>query len=131
MTTFALVVSRALALVVPLLAMLVALGLGFAIMTGCTTDYSCGPGACEPCRATESWLVAGWVAQGLLLLVAIGLLALPSARRLRPAVAVGLALAVPVASIGALAVTSWAAESSYCQPGDGWSDGREDYCDVD
>ncbi len=102
--------------------------LGFGVMTGCTNAYSCSTSGCGPCSLTSSLLVGGWVLQGVLLVVALALLLPPVARRVPQRRLLALALVVPLVSVLAFAGVAWAAERSYCRPGQD-SGGRGDYCD--
>ena len=53
--------------VVGFLATIGSFGVGFGVMTSCTNTYSCTSTGCAPCATTETWLVSGWIGQGLLL----------------------------------------------------------------
>jgi hypothetical protein len=66
--------------VVLVLATIGSFGVGFGVLTDCTDTYRCTVTACSPCAATSSWLTAGWIGQGVLLLVGV-VLAVIAARR--------------------------------------------------
>ena len=114
-------------IVTGLLATIGSFGLGFAVMTGCTNAYSCSTGGCSPCSATSALLVGGWVLQGALFVVALALLLPGVVRRLSQRRVLALALVVPLVSVLAFAGVSWAADRSYCRPGE--DSGRDNYCD--
>lgn len=103
--------------------------LGFAVMTDCTNTYSCSTSSCGPCSATNALLVVGWALQGVLFAVALALWLPRVVRRLRRPTLVALALVVPMVSVLAFAGVFWAADRSYCRPGQD-TGGRDDYCDV-
>ena len=103
----------ALAVVVPLmLGTVVAFGVGFGVLTGCTDTFGCTATGCAPCRPASTWLTSGWLAQGVVLVAALVLaVAARRGRRLRNARATGLALAGLSILIGI--VTTAAAVQSY------------------
>lgn len=114
-----LVLARTLALVVTLaLATVGSWGLGFGVMTGCTNTTSA-------CGLTQTVLVAGWVAQGVLLAAAVAVCLRQVARRLAPGRLLALTLLVPVLAGVLFAGTVWASEHSYCR------DRSVDYCAVE
>ena len=114
-----LLLARALALVVTLaLATVGSWGLGFGVMTGCTSTTSA-------CGLTQAVLVAGWVAQGALLAAAVAVCLRRVARRLAPGRLLVATLLVPVLAGVLFAGTVWASEHSYC-----W-DRSVDYCAVE
>lgn len=96
-------------------------------MTDCTNTYSCGPGSCEPCVAANALLVGGWMRQGVLLAVALALWLPRVVRRLHRPTLVAFALVVPMVSVLAFAGVVWAADRSYCRPGQDAA-GYEDHC---
>jgi hypothetical protein len=81
------------------------LGVGFGVMTGCTNTYSCTSTGCQPCATTSAWLTAGWIGQGVLLLVAVALVVLALRHRRLPAVRAA-ALALTPLSVALLVVTT-------------------------
>ena len=91
--------------VVLFLATVGSLGVGFGVMTDCTDTYSCTSNGCQPCATTSAWLTAGWIGQGVLLLVAVALVVL-AARRRRPAAVRATALVLPPLSVALLVVTT-------------------------
>lgn len=113
-----LLLARALALVVTLsLATLGSWGLGFGVMTACTSTT-------DACGVTQAVLVAGWVAQGALLVVALALCLPHLARALPPTRLLTATLLVPVLAGVLFAGTAWVAPRSYCL------DASVDYCGV-
>ena len=91
--------------VVLFLATVGSLGVGFGVMTNCTNTYSCTSTGCEPCATTSAWLTAGWIGQGVLLLVAVALVVL--AVRRRPSAAVrATALVLTPLSVAVVVVTT-------------------------
>ncbi len=91
--------------VVLFLATIGSLGVGFGVMTGCTNTYNCTSTACTPCETTSAWLTAGWIGQGVLLLVAVVLVVLAARRRRLPAVRMA-ALVLPVLGVALIVVTT-------------------------
>jgi hypothetical protein len=81
------------------------LGVGFGVMTGCTNTYSCTSTGCQPCATTSAWLTAGWIGQGVLLLVAVALVVL-ALRHRRLAAVRAAALALTPLSVALLVVTT-------------------------
>ena len=84
--------------VVLLLATVGSVGVGFGVMTNCTTTHSCTATGCAPCETASAWLTAGWVGQGVLLLAGIALVVLAALRRRPRAVRRG-ALALGALSV--------------------------------
>jgi hypothetical protein len=122
MSALLLAIARATGLLVTgYLATVGSFGLGFGVLTECTTDNS-------SCSTTNAVLTGGWVLQGVLLVVALGVCLPPLSRRVRRPVLVVLALAVPVVSIAAFAGVSWVADHSYCHAYSDDGD-RRDQCD--
>ena len=115
-------------LVTGFLATVGSFALGFGVMTGCTNSYSCSTSGCGPCSAASALLLGGWVLQGALFVLAVALLVPLVRRRFRRSTLVVLALVVPLVSVVAFAGVAWAAERSYCRPGQS-SEGHHDYCD--
>jgi hypothetical protein len=103
--------------------------IGFGMMTDCTNNYSCDTTGCAPCEATTRWLNAGWVAQAVLFAASVALL-FPVMRRYRWSTVTGAALAILTASVATFVGTTWAADRSYCQPGDTTrsANGPPNYC---
>ena len=66
--------------VVAFLATVGSFGVGFGVLTDCTNAYRCTVTACAPCAPANAWLTAGWIGQGVLLLVG-AVLAVLAARR--------------------------------------------------
>ncbi|SET73935.1 hypothetical protein [Geodermatophilus poikilotrophus] len=91
--------------VVLFLATVGSVGVGFGVMTDCTNTYSCTSTGCPPCGTTSAWLTAGWIGQGVLLLVGSVLAVLAVRRRRLPAVRVA-ALALTPVSIALVVVTT-------------------------
>ncbi|MGY1762062.1 hypothetical protein ACI79G_11565 [Geodermatophilus sp. SYSU D00779] len=91
--------------VVLFLATVGSLGVGFGVMTNCTNTYSCTSTGCEPCATTSAWLTAGWIGQGVLLLVAVALVVLAVRHRRLPAVR-ATALALTPLSVALVVVTT-------------------------
>ena len=91
--------------VVLFLATVGSLGVGFGVMTSCTNTYGCTSTGCEPCATTSAWLTAGWIGQGVLLLVAVALVVL-TLRRRRPAAVRATALVLTPLSVALLVVTT-------------------------
>jgi len=62
------------------------LAVGFGVLTDCTNACNCTKTACAPCRPAQTWLAAGAIGQGVLLLTSVVLLAVaalrPSTRRI-------------------------------------------------
>jgi hypothetical protein len=81
--------------VVLFLATVGSLGVGFGVMTDCTGAYGCTSTGCAPCAATSAWLTAGWIGQGVLLLVTAALVVLAARRRQLPAVRAAAAVVTP------------------------------------
>lgn len=102
---------------------------GFAVMNDCTNNYSCSTSSCGPCSAANALLVGGWVLQGVLFAVTLALWLPRVVRRIRQPTLVALALVVPMVSVLAFAGVFWAADHSYCRPGQD-TGGRGDYCNV-
>ena len=67
--------------IVGFLATIGSLGVGFGVMTGCTSAYSCTSSGCPPCETTQAWLTAGWIGQGVLLVAGVALVVLTALRR--------------------------------------------------
>ncbi|GAA4675579.1 hypothetical protein [Nocardioides nanhaiensis] len=113
-----LLLARALGLVVALaLATVGSWGLGFGVMTACTSTTAA-------CGVTQAVLVGGWIAQGALLVAAVALCLPRSARALPPARLLTATLLVPVLAGVLFAGTAWVAPRSYCL------DRSVDYCGV-
>jgi hypothetical protein len=91
--------------VVLALATIGSFGVGFGVLTDCTTTYRCTVTACSPCAPTSSWLTAGWIGQGVLLLVG-GVLAVLAARRVALPVVRVAALALGPLSVALIVVTT-------------------------
>jgi hypothetical protein len=91
--------------VVLFLATVGSLGVGFGVMTSCTNTYSCTSTGCEPCATTSAWLTAGWIGQGVLLLVAVALVVL-AARHRRPAAVRATALVLTPLSVAMSVATT-------------------------
>lgn len=91
--------------VVLFLATIGSVAVGFGVMTDCTNVYSCTSSGCAPCATTNAWLTAGWIGQGVLLLVALVLVVLAARRRRLPAVRAA-ALALTPLSIGLVVATT-------------------------
>ena len=81
------------------------LGVGFGVMTNCTNTYGCTSTGCEPCATTSAWLTAGWIGQGVLLLVAVALVVLAVRRRRLPAVRPAALVLTPL-SVALVVVTT-------------------------
>jgi hypothetical protein len=103
---------RASLAVVLLLATFGGFGAGFGVLTGCTNDYGCTVTACAPCATANDWLTAGWIAQGVLLLVGVAS-AVSTARSAWPRAVRVAALGLGPVSIGLFVVTTAMAVSSY------------------
>jgi hypothetical protein len=80
-------------------------GVGFGVMTNCTNTYSCTSTGCEPCATTSAWLTAGWIGQGVLLLVAVALVVLAVRHRRLPAVRATALVLTPL-SVALVVVTT-------------------------
>ena len=80
-------------------------GVGFGVMTNCTNSYSCTSTGCEPCATTSAWLTAGWIGQGVLLLVAVALVVLAVRHRRLPAVRATALVLTPL-SVALVVVTT-------------------------
>jgi hypothetical protein len=91
--------------VVLFLATVGSLGVGFGVMTNCTNTYSCTSTGCEPCATTSAWLTAGWIGQGVLLLVAVALVVLAVGHRRLPAVRATALVLTPL-SVALVVVTT-------------------------
>jgi hypothetical protein len=102
---------------------------GFGVMTGCTNNYSCGTNGCSPCETTETWLMVGWVAQGVLLLCTL-LVMRPAIHRGRLSLMVGLPVVIVLLSVAAIVGTTRMADRSYCRPGEDTPSvtGEPSYC---
>ncbi len=123
MSALLLDIARAMGLsVIAFLATVGSWGLGFGVMTACTT-------ATSSCSTTNAVLIGGWVLQCVLFAVALGTWLPPLRRRLRRTVQAVLALAVPLVAVAAFAGVAWVAERSYCRNGSDVDD-PDDYCDV-
>ena len=97
--------------VVVLLATIGSFAVNFGVMTSCTNTFSCAATSCSPCATTDAWLTAGWVGQGVLLLVGV-VLAVLAARRSRSAeVRLGAVVIGPLA-IMLFVGTTWLAVRS-------------------
>jgi hypothetical protein len=84
------------------------LGVGFGVMTGCTNTYSCTSTGCQPCATTSAWLTAGWIGQGVLLLVAVALVVLALRHRRLAAVRTAALVLTPLSVALAVATTALA-----------------------
>jgi hypothetical protein len=91
--------------VVLFLATIGSLGVGFGVMTNCTNVHSCTSSGCAPCATTSAWLTAGWIGQGVLLLVAVLLVVLAARHRRLPGVRTA-ALALTPLSVGLIVATT-------------------------
>ena len=91
--------------VVVFLATIGSVGVGFGVLTNCTTTYSCTATGCPPCATTSAWLSAGWIGQGLLLLAGVVLVVLAALGRRLRAVRLG-ALALGPLSVALIVVTT-------------------------
>lgn len=98
--------------VVLLLGTVGSVGVGFGVMTACTDDFSCTTTGCAPCAATGDWLIRGWLGQGLLLLLGLGLAVL-AARRIRVGAVRRAALALGPISVALIVATTALAAGSY------------------
>jgi hypothetical protein len=67
--------------VVLFLATVGSIGVGFGVMTNCTDTYGCTAARCVPCETKSTWLTAGWIGQGVLLLAGIALVVLAALHR--------------------------------------------------
>ncbi|WP_460800066.1 hypothetical protein [Nocardioides pacificus] len=114
-------------LVTGFLATLGSLGLAFAVMTDCTNNYSCSPAHCSPCASANFLVTGGWILQGVLFAVALALWLPPVVRRMRARTLAVVALVVPLVAVLAFGGIAWAAQGSYCRPGQ-VAEGYEDYC---
>lgn len=105
---------------------------GMGVMTDCTTDYSCSASGCAPCAATSRWITVGGLAQLALAVAGVVVLvrAIATTRERRRAAVLPLAGALLLAtSLATVAVTTVAAQASYCREG---TPGYEDsYCSTD
>lgn len=102
-----------LAVLVPLLlGTVVAFGVGFGVLTGCTDDHRCTVTSCAPCRPAGAWLNGGWAAQGVLLLAALALVVL-ARRGLRPATVRTAGLTIAGLSVLFVVLSSTVASLSY------------------
>lgn len=105
---------------------------GFGVMTDCTNEYSCSASGCPPCETASRWLMLGGLTQlGLAVAGVVVLVRAVSAARAhrRPTnlvVAGALLLAI---SLGAITVTTSAAQGSYCRVGS--PDDEDGYCATD
>lgn len=90
---------------------------GFGVMTDCTNEYSCSSTGCSPCDTASRWITAGGIAQLGLALAGVVVLV----RELRPARAPAVlpiaGVVLLAASMGTIAVTTSAADASYCRMG--------------
>lgn len=102
---------RASLAVVLLLATIGSFAVGFGLMTSCTNTYSCTSSGCPPCATTSAWLTAGWIGQGVLLLVGVGLSVL-AARRIRVRAVRAAALGLGPLSVAVIVVTTALAVAS-------------------
>ncbi|WP_336033613.1 hypothetical protein [Geodermatophilus sp. FMUSA9-8] len=93
------------------LATLGSFGASFGVMTNCTNTHSCTVTGCRPCTTAQTWLTAGWVLQGVLLVV--GLVLVVAARRRRPGWARAAALAVGPLALVVFAATTALAVGSF------------------
>lgn len=89
----------------------------FGIMTDCTDEYDCGTSGCAPCSTAGTWVDGGWIAQGVILFAAIGLLVV-AFRSWRPRLVIALSVVAIVLSLVTWNVTRAEAENSFCQPGE-------------
>ena len=94
--------------IVLFLATVGSLGVGFGVMTGCTTTYSCTSSGCPPCATTSAWLTAGWIGQGVLLVAGVALAVLAALRRRPRAVRRGALLLGPLGVALIVATTALA-----------------------
>ncbi len=95
-----------------LLATLGSFGASSGVMTRCTNAYSCTVTTCHPCRAADLWLDAGWITQGVLLLIGVASAAL-GARRVRPRTVRLGALLLTAGSPALFIATTWLALHSF------------------
>jgi len=89
------------------------LGAGFGVLTDCTNASSCTETSCAPCRGPNAWLLAGGIGEWVLVATTIGVgataLIRPAlARMARPA-----ALAIGVAALVQISLTTFIATRSY------------------
>ena len=94
--------------VVLFLATVGSLGVGFGVMTNCTDAYGCTSTGCAPCAATSAWLTAGWIGQGVLLLVTAALVVLAARRRWLSAVRAAALVLAPLSVALIIATTALA-----------------------
>ena len=85
---------------------------GFGVLTKCTNTYRCTVTRCDPCAVAYMWLTAAWALEAVLLLVALALVVLVTARRCEPLVR-QLAAALVLLAPGALVFAVWAAERTF------------------
>ena len=104
-------------------------GLGFGIMTDCTNNYSCTETGCSPCATTERWINAGGITQWILFAIGIVVLVKGVRAGRGPALLIGGAVALLVASTLTVVGTTWLARHSYCRPDS--PDYSSSYCSVD
>jgi hypothetical protein len=98
--------------VVLVLATFVGFGTRFGVMQSCTDTFSCTITGCRPCATTATWLDAGWLAQGVLLLVGAVLTVL-ALRGVWPRAVRRAAWLLGPASIGLMIATTVLAVRSY------------------
>jgi hypothetical protein len=84
-------------------------------MTDCTNEYSCSSTGCPPCDTASRWITTGGIAQLGLALAGVVLLVrgLRTARARAALPLMGVLLLA--SSAGAIAVTTSAAQASYCR----------------